>query len=292
MARRGCVIIVRLVAAGEARNRTHAMMHTLIGLLAAAIYASATLLLVRDLRGGTPRRPLILGLTAAALVLHAFLLQSTIPGADGLDLGFFNALSLVGWVAVLLLLMLAIGQPVTSLGLGLLPFAGLTVLAALALSNGQPGPMIPPRPSGIDVHVLLSICAYAVLTLAAMQSVLLGIQHRQLHEHRPTRVMHVLPPLYVMETLLFRMTAIGFALLTLALGSGFVFLEDMFAQDLVHKTVLSLVAWAVFGVLLAGHHFAGWRGPTAVKFTLGGFVLLVLGYFGSKLVLELILGRA
>ncbi len=292
MVRRGCVIIDRLVDAGEARNRTLAMMHTLIGLLAAALYASATLLLLRDLRGGTSRRPLVLGLAAVALVLHAFLLQSTVPGAGGLDLGFFNALSLVGWVAVLLLLMLAIGQPVTSLGIGLLPFAGITVLAGLAFSNGQPGPLLPPRPSGIDVHVLLWICAYGVLALAAMQSILLGVQHRQLHEHRPTRVMHVLPPLYVMETLLFRMTAIGFALLTLALASGFVFLEDMFAQHLVHKTALSLVAWGVFGALLAGHHFAGWRGPTAVRFTLGGFVLLVLGYFGSKLVLELILGRA
>jgi len=95
-----------------------------------------------------------------------------------------------------------------------------------------------------------------------------------------------------MEKLLFHMIAIGFVLLTVALASGLIYLEDMFAQHLVHKTVLTMAAWVVFGILLGGHYIAGWRGPTAVKLTVGAFVLLVLGYFGSKLVLELILDRA
>ena len=80
--------------------------------------------------------------------------------------------------------------------------------------------------------------------------------------------------------------------LTLALASGFFYLDNMFAQHLVHKTVLTMIAWVVFGLLLAGHHFYGWRGPTAVRFTLGGLALLVLGYFGSKLALELVLAPA
>lgn len=83
----------------------------------------------------------------------------------------------------------------------------------------------------------------------------------------------------------------GFALLSLALVSGFVFLDNIFAQQMVHKTVLSIAAWAVFGILLWGRWRYGWRGRTAIRWTLSGFTALVLAYFGSKVVLELILNR-
>ena len=85
------------------------------------------------------------------------------------------------------------------------------------------------------------------------------------------------------------MIGIGFALLSLSLLTGVLFLEDIFAQHLVHKTTLSIVAWVVFGVLLAGRVLRGWRGRTALIYTISGFVLLIVGYFGSKLVLEFIL---
>jgi ABC-type uncharacterized transport system permease subunit len=94
-----------------------------------------------------------------------------------------------------------------------------------------------------------------------------------------------------MEGLMFEMIGIGFALLTLALLTGVLFLEDIFAQHLVHKTVLSICAWGVFAILLWGRWRFGWRGRTAIRWTVGGFVFLMLAYFGSKLVLELILGR-
>ena len=83
----------------------------------------------------------------------------------------------------------------------------------------------------------------------------------------------------------------GFALLSAGLLTGIFFLEDIFAQHLVHKTVLSIVAWLVFGILLWGRWRFGWRGRTAIRWTLSGFVVLLLAYFGSKFVLELILQR-
>jgi ABC-type uncharacterized transport system permease subunit len=223
------------------------------------------------------------------VVLHAVVLYGALFTPAGLDLGFFHALSLATWVIVALMLVLSIAQPVDNLGIGLFPLAAIALLADLALGNAQPGPLI--TGAGIESHVLVSLVAWAVLGLAAMQAIVVGIQHRRLHRKLPTGAVRALPPLYVMETLLFRMIGIGFALLTLALLTGFVYLEDMFAQDVAHKTALSLLAWIMFGTLLGGHHAWGWRGPTAVRFTTGGFALLVLGYFGSKLVLELILAR-
>ena len=83
----------------------------------------------------------------------------------------------------------------------------------------------------------------------------------------------------------------GFAVLTLALFSGFIFVRDLFAQHLIHKTVLSCLAWIVFAILLFGRWRFGWRGRVARTWTLSGFALLGLAYFGSKIVLETILGR-
>lgn len=263
-----------------------------LGLIGAALYAAATVRLALVLRRGRgPRNRGALVLAAVAVVAHAIVLHGAVFVPGGLDLGFFHALSLAAWVIVLMMLALTPAQPVDNLGLGLFPLAGLALVAMLAFGSGAAAPTIPASATGLDVHVVVSIVAYAVLSLAAMQAVVLGIQHRLLHEHHASGAVRALPPLYAMESLLFRMIGIGFALLTLALLTGFVYLEDMFAQHLVHKTVLSLVAWVVFAVLLAGHHVAGWRGPTAVRFTLGGLVLLLLAYFGSKLVLELILAR-
>ena len=100
-----------------------------------------------------------------------------------------------------------------------------------------------------------------------------------------------LPSLQFMESFLFQLIGVGFALLTLSLTSGWLFVDDIFAQRLAHKTLLSIFAWIIFGTLLLGRAFAGWRGRTAVRLTLVGFSLLTLAYFGSKMVLEIILAR-
>jgi ABC-type uncharacterized transport system permease subunit len=94
-----------------------------------------------------------------------------------------------------------------------------------------------------------------------------------------------------LESAAFQALASGFAVLTLALFSGFVFVDNLFAQHLVHKTVLSCLAWIVFAVLLFGRWRFGWRGRRAANWALSGFALLGLAYFGSKIVLESILGR-
>jgi ABC-type uncharacterized transport system permease subunit len=92
-----------------------------------------------------------------------------------------------------------------------------------------------------------------------------------------------------MEALLFELLWCGEILLTIAIITGFIFLDDLFAQHLVHKTVFTLLAWCIYAILLWGRHAKGWRGNTALRWTLGGFCLLMLAYFGSKFVLEVLL---
>ena len=85
--------------------------------------------------------------------------------------------------------------------------------------------------------------------------------------------------------------SVGVVLLTASLVSGWLYHDDLLAQHLLHKTVLSGAAWVFFSGLLVGRKLLGWRGRTVLQMVLAGVVLLALAYFGSKVALELILER-
>lgn len=255
---------------------------------ALGLYAAAWLLLIRSARQrrSTKSRPLI-GLVAAALACHAVSAYGQIVAPEGYRLTLFNMGSLFFWVINLLVLLSSLRKPLHNLFVLLLP---LTVLVLLA-SWPQPGTVTPRDhiSPGVAVHILLSIVAYSAMTMAAFQALLLAFQNYQLRHKHPTGWVRLLPPLQTMESLLFQLLWTGEILLTLAIISGAVYVDDLFAQHLVHKTVFSLMAWCAYAFLLWGHYQWGWRGNAAIRWTLMGFAPLVLAYFGTKLVLELIL---
>lgn len=226
---------------------------------------------------------------AVALIIHAVALTHVSLQAGVLVLGVGTALSLFAWQSALLLWLFSLRVSVGVLGLIIYPVAGLCALAAFAMPSGS---------AAVDslgwesiLHIVLSMLAYGLLTLGAVQAVILALQHQQLRQRPPGRFVTTLPPLETMETLLFQLIAAGFVLLTLAIASGFLFIDHLFAQHLAHKTVLSLIAWLVFAILLWGRRQFGWRGRTAVRGAVIGYAVLILAYFGSKLVLELMLGE-
>ncbi len=268
------------------------MYYTIVGILAAVLYvATGSLLGVRLAHAGAGKtwsKQGLLALAWSAVALHAVLLVPLVLRPTGINLSFFNALSVSGWLTAGVLLVAAMMRPVESLGIVLLPFSAATVILALLFPAER---VIESRQWPIELHILIAILAYSMLALAAVQAILLAIQDRRLHNRHPGGFIRGIPPLITMEALLFQMISIGFVLLSLALLSGLLFLDDIFAQHLVHKTVLSIAAWGVFGILLWGRWRFGWRGRTAIRWTLSGFVALVLAYFGSKLVLELVLQR-
>jgi ABC-type uncharacterized transport system permease subunit len=136
--------------------------------------------------------------------------------------------------------------------------------------------------------------AYSLFTLSALHAVFMGFAERKLHQRSLTKSLASLPPILTMEALLFRMIVIAFALLTLALGSGALFSETIFGKPLVldHKTLFAFVSWGIFAALLIGRRAYGWRGRIALRWTLAGFMVLLLAYIGSRFVVEIILGRA
>lgn len=232
----------------------------------------------------------LITLGLAAVLLHAVVLYYWIVTPAGVNLGFFNATSLIAWLIALLLLLSALVKPVENLGIVLLPLAALTVVLEIIFPSSHIF-SIQDGFGGLDLHILISILAASLLSIAAVQAGLLTIQDMHLHQKHPGGFIRALPPLQTGEKLLFQMIGLGFILLSLALITGAIFIENIFAQHLVHKTVLSLIAWIVFATLLLGRWRFGWRGRTAIRWTMSGFATLMLAYFGSKLVLEVILGR-
>ncbi|MCU7851657.1 MAG: cytochrome c biogenesis protein CcsA [Candidatus Thiodiazotropha sp. (ex Monitilora ramsayi)] len=244
--------------------------------------------LFRNPVNASPPRSLALVLGFVGVALHAIPLYQNMVSASGLNMGVFNALSLIAWTITLLLLISSLSKPVENLAIAIMPIAAIAVYLD---SRYQTVHFLTDQIStGLTTHILVSMLAYSLFTLASVQAVLLAIQDHHLRQRHPGGFIRALPPLQTMESLLFEMIGVGFVLLSLALLSGFAFLENMFEQHLAHKTVLSIIAWLVFGALLWGRYRFGWRGQKALIWTLTGFVVLMLAYFGSKVVIELILG--
>lgn len=251
---------------------------------AAALYVLAAATILRDrLRVPATAAALL------ALVAHAVALGGAIVHADRLLVGVTEAMSLFAWQAAALLWVLCLLQDLRVLALAVFPAAALAALAAAIWPSSLAAMPLPEWK--VQLHIALSLFAAGFLSLAAVQALALAIQDRHLH-HRPgPPVSPALPPLQTMESLLFQLIVAGFFTLSLSLATGLLFVDDLLAQHLAHKTVLTSLAWLIFGTLLWGRWRRGWRGRTALRWTLSGYGFLILGYFGSKFVLEQLLGK-
>lgn len=258
-----------------------------LSLTAAALYVAAAIILALPLLHRRPLpRALGFSLAVAAVALHAAVMVGKHRG--GVDLHFFAALSLVGACMAAMCLLVNMARPVATLGVFVFPLAAL-----LLLVDNFAAPATQPLPIEwqIKLHVVFALISYSVLSIAALLAILLALQERAMRLRRFGGLVSALPPLTLTESLVFQLIGTGFALLSITLISGILFVDNLFAQHLIHKTVLSIAAWAVFGVLLFGRWRYGWRGRRAVRLILVGMVLLVLAFFGSRFVLEVVLKR-
>jgi ABC-type uncharacterized transport system permease subunit len=255
-----------------------------LGIGGITLYLLATLVFV-FMRNAAVHKSLGLALGVAGLLAHGTVLWELVI-RHWVNLGFFHALSFVSACVVASVFLSCVWSRVRNLLVFTLPlaalFLGLEILNPLAISR-------PPN-AILDTHILLSILAYSFLSVGALFAMLLLAQNYLLRHKHLGRELDSFPPLTQTENMMFILIVLGFVMLTLALISGFWFLEDMFAQHLAHKTLLSILAWAIFCWVLLGRVVQGRRGKRAAKLVIVGFVLVMVGYFGSKLVLELLLG--
>jgi ABC-type uncharacterized transport system permease subunit len=240
---------------------------------------------------GCPMKPWERMAIAAALVIHAAGLYSALFSAAGMRFSFSFALSLMMWLAVLIYWLESFMARMEGMQPMVLPLAALCTI--LPVIFPQVHVVAHASATGFKLHFLAAMLAYSLLTLSALHAIFMGFTESALHKRSLRRSLTSLPPLLVMESLLFRMLLVGFVLLTLTVGSGVLFSEALFGKALTidHKTLFAFASWGIFATLLIGRHAWGWRGKRALRWTLAGFALLVLAYVGSRFVAQVVLGR-
>jgi ABC-type uncharacterized transport system permease subunit len=231
-------------------------------------------------------KKLVLGLGAVAGIIHALLLAGSVVQHGGFNFGFFNVGIFISLVISLLVIISSISKPVENLLIGVFPMAALIILVDTVTPNSD---KVSQLTGGLGLHIILSILAYSILVIASIQAILLYMQNKQLKSHNTSGLVKALPPLQTMDALLFEMLWVGMVLLTAAFVIGWPYIVDIQGQHLLNKTELSIMSWLVYATLLFGRFSFGWRGITASRWTLVGTGFLVLAYFGSKFVLELVL---
>lgn len=225
------------------------------------------------------------------LALHAYLLAQDMFANGGFNLSIANALSLIVWLTLVVYWIARFFYPIGGFQTLILPVAAVVVIFPELFPSEHP--LNNTNLFAFKAHISAAMLAYSLFTIAVLHAVLIAQVEKRLHHAQMPRVLQSLPPLMTMETLLFRLIAVGFVLLTLTLASGVVFSEQIFgkAWQFNHKVLFGFISWGVFAVLLWGHHFYGWRGRVAVRWTISGFIFLLLAYLGSKFVLEVLLQR-
>ena len=251
-------------------------------------YVVAWVTLIRSVRQReTNSNRFLLIFVALGAISHSIAVYLSIHSGNGYQFSFFKVPSLFMWVINCIVLLSGLKKPLHNLFLLLLPLSVLAI--SIDLGFDDPSTVAEHRTPGMVSHILLSILAYSLLTIASLQALLLYYQNKRLKQKHPSGVIGLLPPLQTMETLLFELLWVGEILLTFSILTGIIYIDDLFAQHLAHKTVFSILSWLIYAVLLWGRMTIGWRGTAAIRWALGGFVALMLAYFGSKLVLEVIL---
>ncbi len=261
------------------------------GFLVILLYLAAVAAAAHAARRAASRTALrepALYLATAAVLSHALWLADTLRPLGEVAMGLADSASLMG-------LIIGAGGVFAFVSPGYRAVAAV-VLGVAALCAAGTGSLLPPREIAepgwpLAVHVLLAMGSAGMFAIAAMFVVLLALQDGQLRSRRPAAWLTVLPPVESLERALFTVIATGMAALTVAILAGLLFVTDLFQQHLAHKTILALAAWLIFAVLLIGRWRFGWRGRKAAGYTLAGFGVLALAYFGSKFVLEILLGR-
>lgn len=254
-----------------------------IAYLLASIYIGWALIQDKPIHKGASLGVLVVGMLA-----HAALLYPHVVTLYGLNFNLFNIISLISLFFLFFYVMFSLYRPIVSLGILAAPTALVGMLVGyIGRAPYQP---LTDISVGLEAHILLSLAAYCVLLMAAVQALFLRLQIRELKHQSIHRFwVNKLPSLQSMESLLFDMLLVGFVLLSIALGIGIIYVEDLMAQHLAHKTVFSILSWLLFGALLIGNWRAGWRGKRAASLTISAFILLAIGFVGSKFVLEMIL---
>jgi ABC-type uncharacterized transport system permease subunit len=264
------------------------IMDNIIAIAAVILYATSIATIIPGLVQHIGIRAKTVFISAAlALLFHAWLLSDLILAGSGQNLSILNVASLISFI---ISVVMSVAMLKTRIWF-LLPVVYSFSAINLAVATFVPGTFITHLEHNPELllHISLALFSYSTLSIGALYAIQLAWLDHKLKSKKALTINPNLPPLMMVERQLFKIILIGTALLTLTLATGFIFVQDMFAQGKAHKAILSFIAWVIYSVLLWGHYQKGWRGTRVTWFAIAGATLLTLAYFGSRFVKEIIL---
>ncbi|PAJ72383.1 hypothetical protein CJF42_21525 [Pseudoalteromonas sp. NBT06-2] len=235
-----------------------------------------------------PNKKLTLLLSTVAILSHMALLVNLVFTEVGQDLSLVNISLLICWIIVVSITTVSLRFPATLLLPVVYGFAAILLIVSLFLPHH-----IILKSININIalvsHISLSFLAYCILIIATLYAIQFYFINKRLKQKDLSIAYSHLPPLMVVERQLYQLVTVGTSLLTIALATGFIFLEDMFSHDFIHKTVLSMLAWCCFIAVTGGHKYRGWRGKSSILTIMFAAFMLTMAYFGSRFVKEVLL---
>ncbi len=255
-----------------------------IGILTSIIYLCMALIQGLHLFGhGTFSRGRYVIGTLLALSGHGSILYKCIELPEGQNLYWLCMLSFTLWLMNIVSLLTSFRARVENLSTLTYPLSGLSILLVMYFAGSDI--MDTKAHPGVLAHIFISMFAISLLLLASLQAILMGLQNRLLKQHKLSAMLHILPPLQAMETMLFHIIWCGMLFFCGSLFSGFFYQGPLFTVHLLPKIILALCAWFLLVLLLLGRYRFGWRGPTAIRWTLCGTTFALFSYFGTKALL-------
>ncbi len=267
------------------------MILVALTIIACVFYSLATGHVVSrlfDKEGPSHKKTLML--STIAILAHMALILNSVFTEFGQDLSFVNVSLLICWLIVVSVTTVSLRYPATLLLPVVYGFAAILLIASLFLPHHIILTSVDIK-LGLLTHISLSFIAYCVLIIATLYAIQFYFINRRLKQKDLSIVTSHLPPLMVVEKQLHHLVLMGSLLLSVALVSGFAFLDSMLAKGFLHKTVLSIISWLLFIAVAWGHKYRGWRGKSSVITTIVAAFILTLAYFGSRFVQEVVLGR-
>lgn len=257
----------------------------IITYLASGVLAISTLMRQREII-----RWQVFSLAFIGLIAHSAQLITDVAVDGMIQMSLLNSISICVWLTIAVILLSSLSKPLHNLFTIFMP-AGAALLLVAVFAPQLAEPKV--YSAGMVAHIFISLLSYSILIIATLQAIMVNIQSNHLHNHNVNnRVSRVFPPLQSMERLMFELLIVGFVLLTIAIVSGLVFIDNLLAQHLIHKTVLTLIAWGFFAILIYGHFNLGWRGQRASRLIYLGSGFLLIAFIGSKFVLEYLISNA
>ena len=262
------------------------MIFSALSYFAIVLYLLASIFQMRKFSAERKTNSPVKFLASGAIFCHFLIVFQTIFDGSAYNFGIYSMLSLMALTIGVIVLLGSFRRPISNLFLLIFPIGAVAVLLNTFFKNHSE--LKNEIDGDMAVHIAMSVIAYSILTIAAIQAAMLTFNDRMLR-NRQLSLIKSLPALETMEQMMFELLWIGLLFLTFSIASGFLFVEDFSGPGVIHHTVLAIAAWLVFTLLALGRKYLGWRGLIASRWTVVGFVLLALGYFGSKFVMELLL---